>query len=98
MSAAVPSGIITCRRAREYAHGVRSRNYSVSESRRFAQLIPEGGVMVEKLDAIRLQELLREADDLWLNKEKPTWQYVEHLEFTAKHIANNYHRKKRKGG
>ncbi|HUV56859.1 MAG TPA: hypothetical protein VMV84_06460 [Dehalococcoidales bacterium] len=51
---------------------------------------------MEKLDEERIRHLLGKADDKWYKEHpSPGWKYQEHLDFTAKYIAENYHRKNR---
>jgi hypothetical protein len=49
---------------------------------------------VEKLDSVKLKDLLAEADDRYHINRKSGFDYQGHLDFTANYIANNYHRKK----
>jgi hypothetical protein len=47
---------------------------------------------LEKLDQKRIRELLQEADNRWFAQNPGKPDYQKHLDFTAAHIASNYHR------
>ena len=48
--------------------------------------------MTEHLEKDRVLQLLAEADTKWFGKHSGQFNYREHLEFVAAHVATNYHR------
>lgn len=45
-----------------------------------------------KLDKERVLQLLAEADRKWFKDHTGKFNYREHLDFVAGHVANKYHR------
>jgi len=46
--------------------------------------------MAEKLDYQKVRHLLEEADRKWFASHSTSFNYQDHLDFVAKHVAQNY--------